>query len=67
MPKCCPVGYIFDLSRGCVEDVDELCKARCFNDVSEKQGTYPFLLSFYAMTCRTCLYYCLQVLFIYMD
>ena len=38
VPKCCPLGYRYEVSNGCVEDKEEVCDDRCFNEKAKKQG-----------------------------
>lgn len=37
VPKCCPLGYRYEVATGCIEDMDEVCLDRCFNDKEKKQ------------------------------
>ena len=37
VPKCCPLGYRYEVANGCVEDKEEVCDDRCFNEKAKKQ------------------------------
>ena len=37
VPKCCPIGYRYEVANGCVEDKEEVCEDRCFKEKAKKQ------------------------------
>ena len=44
VPKCCPLGYRYEVANGCVEDKEKVCDDRCFNEKAKKRGNYLFFI-----------------------